>query len=110
VLLVRTGKPTEAEAEIRAALDRYRQVLPPEHRYFAVARGALGEALLAQGKIAQAEDLLVSSAKQLESKMHYDRRLALRRLIRLYELQGNLASARQFEDELAAFEQKVRSQ
>jgi serine/threonine-protein kinase len=110
LLLARTGMPGDAEKEIREAISLYQPVFPPEHEQFAAAHSALGECLLAQGKIAQAEELLVSSAKQLSSSLLYERRLALQRLIRLYELKGDLASARQFENELAAFKRKVRSQ
>jgi serine/threonine protein kinase/tetratricopeptide (TPR) repeat protein len=108
--LVRTGMPEPAETEIREAISVYQRVFPPEHRLLAAAHSALGESLLAQGKIAEAEQLLVSSARQLGGSLHYERRLALRRLIQLHERKGSLASARQFMDELAAFEQQVRSQ
>jgi hypothetical protein len=53
--------------------------------------------------------LLVSSVQQFGDSVHYERRLALRRLIRLYELKANDASARRFEQELLALEQAARS-
>ena len=109
LLLVRKGALGNAETDIREAISDYQKVYPPGHRLLAAAYSALGECLLAQGKIAEAEELLVSSARQLGGSLHYDRRLALQRLIRLYRVKGSPASARQFEEELAAFEKKVRS-
>jgi tetratricopeptide (TPR) repeat protein len=109
LLLVRKGTLGNAETDIREAIADYQRVYPPGHRLLAAAHSALGECLLARGKIAQAEELLVGSARQLGSSLHYERRLALQRLIRLYQVKGSPASARQFADELAAFEQEVRS-
>jgi eukaryotic-like serine/threonine-protein kinase len=110
LLLARTGKPEAAEAEIREVISDYQREYPSGHRVLAAARGTLGECLLAQGKIAEAEELLVSSATQLAGRLHYDRRLALQRLIRLYELKGMPSLVNQYQSELAAFEQQVRSQ
>jgi hypothetical protein len=59
--------------------------------------------------LTQAEPVLVSSARQLEGRLHYDRRHALQRLLRLHELNGNRALAEQTKDELAAFERQVRA-
>lgn len=109
LLLVSTGKAAEAEPELRAAISTYKRVYPPEHPLLASARSALGESLLAQGKTAEAEDLLVSSAAQLRSHLHYSRRLALQRVIRLYELKDMPRAAGQYRDELAGFEQQVRT-
>jgi tetratricopeptide (TPR) repeat protein len=109
LLLLRTGDPVRAETAIREAISVYEQTFPPGHRLLTSAHSALGECLLAQGKLTQAEPLLVSSARQLEGSLHYDRRLALRRLIRLHELNGNRTSAQQTKDELAAFERQVRA-
>lgn len=109
LLLVRKGTPGNAETDIREAIADYQRVYPPGHRLLAAAHSALGECLLAQGKTAEAEKLLVSSARQLRSSLHYDQRLALQRLIRLYRVTGRPASARPFEAALAAFERKVRS-
>lgn len=80
-----------------------------DHEHQRDAR-ALGESLLVQGRIAEAEPLLVSSVKQLGGSLHYDRRLAVQRLIRLYELKGDLVSARQWKDELATFARMARAQ
>ena len=109
LLLMRTERHVEAETEIRAAITVYQKVLPPAHRLLIVAHSALGEALLLQGKLDDAEPLLVSSVQQFGDSVHYERRLALRRLIRLYELKDAAATARQFENELLALEQTARS-
>jgi serine/threonine-protein kinase len=109
LLLMRTERSVEAEAEIRAAIAVYEKMFPPGHRLLVAARSALGESLLLQGKLDDAEPLLVSSVQQLGDRVHYDRRLALRRLIRLYELKGDAAQARQFENQLLALQQAARS-
>jgi serine/threonine-protein kinase len=109
LLLMRTGKASEAEKEIRAAIANYRKVYPSGHRILAAAESALGESLLLQGKLTDAEPLLVDSIKQLGGTLHYDRRLAMQRLIQLYELKGDLALARQTRDELAALQQQART-
>ena len=70
---------------------------------------ALGESLLLQGKVEEAEPLLVVSLKQLGATLHYDRRLAVQRLIKLYEAKGDAALARQYRDELAAIQQQART-
>lgn len=110
LLFARTGKPAAAEAEMREVVSVYQRQYPPGHRILAAAQSTLGECLLAQGKTAQAESLLVESARQLAGTLHYDRRLALQRVIRLFELKGMPDSARHYQNELAAFEQKLRNQ
>ena len=107
--LARTGNPTAAEVQIRSAIATLQRRLPPRHPLFAVANGALGESLLAQGKVSEAEPLLLDSASRLKGRLHYERRVALERLIRFYELQHNVESAQRFRDELAAFERSVRA-
>jgi serine/threonine-protein kinase len=109
LLLMRTQRPTDAETEIRAGLSVYQKTFPPNHRLVIAARSALGEALLLQGKLDEAEPLLVSSVQQFGDSVHYERRLALRRLIRLHELRGSAASARQLEHELRTVEATARS-
>jgi eukaryotic-like serine/threonine-protein kinase len=109
LLLIHTGKGSEAETELREAISIFRKVYPAGHRTLVAAQSALGESLLVQGKLAEAEPLLVNSVKQLGATLHYDRRLAVQRLIRLYEQKGDLALARQFKDELAALAQQART-
>jgi len=107
--LTRSGQAAMAEKAIREAVSVYQNMFPPGHRVLAAAYGALGESLLAQGKLQQAESLLLQSLRHLGNTLHYQRRLALRRLIRLYEMKDNRVTARQFEDELAALERRVQS-
>ncbi|MET0532590.1 MAG: serine/threonine-protein kinase [Steroidobacter sp.] len=109
LMLIRTGEAPRAEQEIREALSIYRKVYPPDHRLVTAALGALGESLLAQGKLSEAEPLLVGSAGKLENTRSYERRLALQRLLRLYQAKGDLASTRRCQDQLAAFERNVRA-
>jgi tetratricopeptide (TPR) repeat protein/predicted Ser/Thr protein kinase len=109
LLLIHTGKASEAETELREAISIFRKVYPAGHRTLVAAQSALGESLLVQGKLAEAEPLLVNSVKQLGATLHYDRRLAVQRLIKLYEQKGDLALARQFKDELAEVARQART-
>jgi tetratricopeptide (TPR) repeat protein len=109
VSLARTGMPLEAEVKIREALSNYEIALPRGHALIASARSALAESLLAQGRIPEAESLLIDSDKQLEGKVHFNRRLSLQRLIRLYEAKGDRQVLERFRSELAAFERRVRA-
>lgn len=109
LLMMRTGKPAEAESEIRAAIAIRQKVFPSGHRTLIAARSALGESLLLQGKLTEAEPLLVDSVTHLGDTLHYDRRLAVQRLIELYERKGDLALARQHRDALAALQQQART-
>jgi hypothetical protein len=63
----------------------------------------LASALLAQGKVSEAEGLLLQSAKQLENSFHPDRRASLQRLIQLYERKHDRQSAQRIRNELAAY-------
>lgn len=109
LLLMRTGKAGEAEREIREAIAIYQKTYSAGHRTLSAAQSALGESLLLQGKLAEAEPLLVGSLEQLGSTLHYDRRLAVQRLIQLYERKGDLASASRYKDVLAAVQQQART-
>ena len=109
LLLTRTGMLLEADTQIREAISYYKRALPPGHRLLAAANSALGECLLAQGRVLEAEALLLDSDRQLENRLHYDRRLSLQRLIHLYELKGDRQSAEHFRNQLAAFERKARA-
>ena len=109
LLLIHTGRAAEAEKELSAAIAIFRKVYPAGHRILAAAQSALGESLLLQGKFDDAEPLLVNSVKQLSTTLHYDRRLAVQRLIKLYERQGDLARARLHGDELAAIARQART-
>lgn len=109
LLLMSTGKASEAESELREALAVCQKIFPPGHRSLAAAESALGESLLLQGKLAEAEPLLVNGVKQLGETLHYDRRLAIQRLLKLYEQKGDRAQAKQTQDELAGLLQQART-
>jgi len=109
LLLMRTGKASEAEKELRQSLAILDKAYAPGHRNLVAAQSALGEALLLQGKLAEAEPLLVNSARQFSATLHYERRLALQRLVKLYEQRGNAALTKQYQDELAMVAQQART-
>jgi serine/threonine-protein kinase len=110
LVLVRTGRPAEAEAEIREAISIYQRAFQAEHPLAAAATGALGECLLAQGRVSEAEPLLLEGARQFKDRLNHERRFSLQRLILLYELKHDPASAQRSRDELAAFDRKMRIQ
>jgi hypothetical protein len=108
-LLTRTGKPAAGEASLREALSIYLKVLPAKHRDVVAANSALGEALLVQGKLVEAEKLLTASDALLTKELNAARRRSLQRLIRLYELKHEQPELEHYRQELAAFERRVRS-
>jgi tetratricopeptide (TPR) repeat protein len=61
------GNVKEGEAEIREALRMRSETLPPEHYWVAVAKGALGECLAAEGRYSDAEPLLTQSFESLKA-------------------------------------------
>lgn len=109
LLLLSTDKAAEAEKESREAIAIFRKVYPAGHRTLVAAESTLGESLLLQGKVEEAAPLLVVSLDQLGATLHYERRLAVQRLIKLYEAKGDAALARQYRDELAAVQQQART-
>jgi tetratricopeptide (TPR) repeat protein len=108
-LQARTGTPAEGEAQARKALAYHQKNLPPEHSLIAVARGVLGECLLAQGRIPEAEEILLDSSKRLGNQEPAQQRLILQSLIQLYERKADGQAVSHFRGELAAFERKVRA-
>jgi eukaryotic-like serine/threonine-protein kinase len=60
-ILMKQGKHSEAESELRQALDVFSKELPSDHQYVASAEYVLGEVLLAQGRIIDAEAILTAS-------------------------------------------------
>jgi hypothetical protein len=61
--MTRSGKAAAGEARVRESLSIYSQMLPATHGEVAAANSALGEALLVQGKLAEAEKLLTASER-----------------------------------------------
>ncbi len=66
-VLMRNGKPDEAEPIMRECLDRYQQRLEPADRRFPVMQALLGECLLQLGRFDEAEPLLLDSYELLHS-------------------------------------------
>ena len=110
ILLSRTAKASEAEKQIREAISLLEQALPPGHPSLLASHGALGESLLAQGRVVDAEKLLLQSATLPAGRAHVARRHALQRLIKLYEHKQDRQAAERTRHELAAFERQVQSQ
>ena len=67
-LYARTNEGNRCESHVREALGLYRHVLRPDNLLIATAQGALGECLLAQHKLAEAEPLLRDSIEQLGNR------------------------------------------
>lgn len=100
----KTGKTKEAETIVRQAVKLRTELLPKGHFWAALADSALGECLTTQGRYAEAEPLLLQSYENLQSSQGANNprtRLALERLVVLYEKWGRSAAANAFRDKLA---------
>ena len=85
------GKTKEAEAILREAVKLRTDQLPKEHFWVAIAKGALGEFLMAQGRLTEAEPLLTESHSILSSRLGPNdprTKEASERLTRLTQLAG----------------------
>jgi len=82
-LLIDMDRPDEAEPLARAAHGALVQLLPAGHYRAAIAANALGAALLAQGRIAEAEPLLEESCDLLATTVGRDAPVARQALSRL---------------------------
>ncbi len=105
LILNRLGRSTEAEQALREAVALREANLPPGHFMTALTRGALGECLTAQGRYAEAEPLLLDSFGSLERSQGADNprtRLALQRLVVLYEKWGRREAADAYRRRLPA--------
>ncbi len=109
VMLARTGNALASEARLREVLAIYQKTAAPGHSDLAIVHGALGEALLAQGKLAEAEPLLTESDRMLEGRLHAARRRSLLRLIQLHERREDGPSAERYRKLLAAFEREAHA-
>jgi hypothetical protein len=80
------GRLGEAEAAAREALEIIRPQLGPDHNRTREAEGALGAALSAQRRWAEAEPLLLSYHGALESRpgVEGDVREVLERIVEMY--------------------------
>jgi serine/threonine protein kinase/tetratricopeptide (TPR) repeat protein len=109
-LYARTNEGSRCESHVREALDLYRKMFPQGNLLIATAQGALGECLLAQHQLADAEPLLRDSIERLDDRYCVQRRHFLESLVKLYDLKNDSKSARDTQARLLAFSKQLRSQ
>ena len=101
--LTKTGQPNDGEQILREAVKLRAESLPKENFWVALANDALGECLAVQGRYDEAEALLLQSYESLKSSQGAGNprtRVALQRLIALYEGWGKPDRANQFRMQL----------
>jgi eukaryotic-like serine/threonine-protein kinase len=104
LILSKTGKVEEGEATLREAVRLRTNSLLRGHFWVALANDALGECLTIQGRYAEAELLLLQSYESLTSSQGTNNprtRLALQRLVSLYEVWGKFDTAKTYRNKLA---------
>jgi eukaryotic-like serine/threonine-protein kinase len=97
--LNRLGRSVEAERVLREAVTLREANLPKEHFMTALTKGALGECLTSQRRYGEAEPLLLESHGSLERSQGAENprtRLALQRLVTLYEQWGRPGPANEY--------------
>ncbi|HEU0208136.1 MAG TPA: serine/threonine-protein kinase [Candidatus Udaeobacter sp.] len=97
--LAKTGQPNESEAVLREAVKIRTDSVPKEHFWVALANDALGECLTLQGRYDEAEPLLIGSYESLKFSQGAGNprtRLALQRLIALYDHWGKHNVAKKY--------------
>jgi serine/threonine-protein kinase len=98
-----TGKTEEAEKLLREAARIRSENLPETHFLRATANGALGEFLTAQRNFTEAEPLLLNSYDSLKISQGANSprtRVALQRLVALYQNWGRPDAAREYQSKL----------
>jgi hypothetical protein len=103
--LTKTGQSNEGEKILREAVKFRSDSLPKERFWVALANGALGECLTTQGRYDEAEPLLLHSYESLKSSHGTNNprtRLALQRVVSLYEDWGKFDTAKTYRSKLAA--------
>ena len=98
-LLTRAGRLAEAEQTFREARDIQLQTFPPGHWQVATTESLLGECLTRMGRYASAEPLLVNSYGIISREFgaqHGRARVALRRVIELYDAWGETEKAAEY--------------
>ncbi len=100
----KTGRPAEAEVDLREALQIRTRTVPKGHYYIAVTQGALGECLTTEKRYSEAEPLLSESYAALKS-VQTDRspltQEAARRLVTLYQSWGKPEEAAHYQAAVA---------
>ncbi len=104
-VLTRAGKAPEAESRIRASLDAMRRIYPPGNFHVAFCESMLGASLVAQGRYAEAEPLLIGSHKvligQSADESHFFSLDSYGRVIQLYDGWERLDESRQIREAFA---------
>jgi len=109
-LYARTNQGDRCESHAREALKLYRNVFSGTDLLIVTAQGTLGECLLAQRRLADAEPLLRNSIERLGNRYSVQRRLFFASLIKLYNDKQDSAAARDTQARLLAFSGQLRSQ
>ncbi len=94
-----SGRLDESADNLRTALKIRQDALPPDHRYIADTESDLGSTLIARGDLVEAEQLLLKAHETFTAAFGPEgsrTRRAARRLVRLYELKGDAASAARY--------------
>ncbi len=94
--LLTLKRPAEAELHLNVMLERCEADLPPTHPLKTRARTYLGRAVLAQGRVDEAEELLLASYRELEAMPGANPawfRNAASALVELYESTDRKAEA-----------------
>lgn len=108
-LYARTNEGSRCESHVREALDLYRNIFPHGNLLIVDANGALGECLLAQHRLADAEPLLRDSIEQLGDRHCVQRRQFFASLVKLYDFNKDAKSAHATQTRLTAFSKQLRS-
>ena len=109
-LYARTNQGNRCESHVREAIGLYRKVFPQGNLLIVDAQGTLGECLLAQHKLTEAEPLLRDSIEQLGDRHCIQRRMFLESLVKLYNSNNDVKSAHDTQARLRAFSGQLRSQ
>ncbi len=99
-----TGRTAEAEKLLREAVRIRVENMPETHFLRATANGALGEFLTTQGRFPEAESFLLASYESLtksQAESSPRTRLALQRLVALYDNWGRADAANEYRNRLA---------
>ena len=103
-LLQRRGDYERAEAEYREAIGVYRKVFPENHWEIATIKSLLGGCLVASRRYDEAEPLLLESYPIIRTNFgdsHNRTRVALKRIVDLYNAWGKQQKAAQYAAMLA---------